>query len=267
MTGSLELWLSFLSMLKFHPEHLGCVMDLPQWPKETSMIKALFTKFFTFQIWLSLKKIQSLVSMIPSALLNVKFYFWKTNPRKITRAFSQACTSNEQSGRFIFCPISLPSTLYCTVTIIVPWSLMGEKNNLSPTYFILCRGCWKYDFLHGLANNCFSALHPTKSPLYMKARRWARVHMLAHTPSRLPSGLGADVYCSSGSNQLSLQPAVRGPFNIFPYLVQGTFCIWNTPPGMCIHAHIHGHTQIHTYAHTSINSSSLLSSHCTLHPT
>lgn len=76
--------------------------------------------------------------MIPSALLNVKFYLWKTNPRKITRAFSQACTSNEPSGRFIFCPISLPSTLYGTVTIIVPWSLMGEKNNLYHPHILFC---------------------------------------------------------------------------------------------------------------------------------
>lgn len=57
MTASLGLWISFISMLTFHPGYLGFAMDLPQCPKETTVIKELFTKILIFKFGIFEKKI------------------------------------------------------------------------------------------------------------------------------------------------------------------------------------------------------------------
>ena len=134
MTASLGLWISFISMLTFHPGYLGFVMDLPQWPKETAMIKELFTKILIFKFGIFEKKIQPLVSRMPSALLNVKYYFWKTSLRRITPAFSHAC----MHGRCTRLQTQqiLPSP--CPNTVIVPWSLVGEKNVFHHSHIWFC---------------------------------------------------------------------------------------------------------------------------------
>lgn len=54
MTASLGLWISFSSMLTFHPEFLGFAMNPLQWTKETLM--RTFYQIFKFSSLVSLKK-------------------------------------------------------------------------------------------------------------------------------------------------------------------------------------------------------------------
>ena len=183
--------------------------------------------------------------MALSALLNGKFYFWKTNPKRTTPAVCQACTSSVQSCSSGFCPISIPPTLYCTVTVIVSWALLFGGNLLPPTHFVLYREYWKYDYLQGLANNCFCQPFPQLNILFL----WKHVGEPAcprgHTHSGLPAGSAAHAHCSSGSRQLSLQLAILGPFHIF-------LCTWNTLPGVCMCAHTE--TDSDVSAHTPLPS-------------
>lgn len=86
MTASLGLWISFISMLTFPPGYLGLRWITVQCPKEPTMIKELFTKILIFTgIFGKKSTLRFQGHLLP--FLNINFYFWKTNLRRITQPF------------------------------------------------------------------------------------------------------------------------------------------------------------------------------------